>query len=220
MARDWKQFWAEQNDPRHPSSVPDFFVNHGRELALVVGDSAGKRVLEFGCGSGSLYTAIGFDRAKSYRGVDFSEKMLAAFRSMHPGVDTVCAEGSTYRDSEKYDLIFSNAVVQYFDRNMLRNHISNAYAMLAAGGTLILGSVPWQGARAAFHLRAYTPVAERRLIRSLAVLARSYLGVDQIGHWYSYREISRAANAHGLTATYFGCIQYPYRFHARLDSLC
>jgi SAM-dependent methyltransferase len=187
MLRDWKKFWGEQSDPRHPSTVPDFFRDHGRELGLVVGDPAGKRVLEIGCGSGSLFKAIGFDHAKFYRGVDFSEKMLAVFHAAEPTVDTVCGDASTYCDSGKYDLIFSNAVAQYLDRRMIRHHIANAYAMLAPRGRLVLGSVPWRGARAAFHLQAYSPAADRRLIRGMAVLARSYLGVDQIGHWYSYR---------------------------------
>ena len=100
MTRDWKLFWAAQSDPHHPSSIPQFFLNHGRELALVVGDPTGKRVLEFGCGSGELYKTLGFDKAQTYRGVDFSEKMLSVFRAMHPGVDTVYGDGSTYRDAK------------------------------------------------------------------------------------------------------------------------
>lgn len=219
MARDWKQFWSDQDDPRHPSGLPDFFLVHGRELSLVLGDPAGKRVLEFGCGSGSLYTILGFDKASSYRGIDFSESMLAMFRASHSNVETVCAEASAYRDSAKYDVIFSNAVVQYFDRRMLRSHISNASQMLAPDGKLIVGSVPWRGARASFHLHAYFQVSTRKKIRGLAVLGRSYLGIDPIGYWHSYQDFHEAARANGLRATIFGCIQYPYRFHARLEHL-
>jgi SAM-dependent methyltransferase len=214
---DWKQFWAEEDDPRHPRNDPDFLLIHGRELALVLGDPTGKHVLEFGCGSGSLFEAIGFDRASAYRGVDFSEKMLAAFRSGHPGVDTICADASTYRDDRKYELIFSNAVVQYFDRRMIRRHIENAREMLQPGGKLVIGSVPWRGARAAFHLRSYYPATKSGKIKGLAVLARSYLGVDPIGHWHSYRDFSNAAQANGLSVAFFGCIQYPYRFHVRME---
>ena len=218
MSRDWRQFWARQDDPRHPRNASDFFLIHGRELALIVGDPSGKRILEYGCGSGALFETIGFNRALSYRGVDFSEKMLSAFRSEHPAVDTVCADASNYRDDAKYDLIFSNAVVQYFDRAMVRQHIANASRMLMPGGRLVIGSIPWQGARAAFHLQAYSPQRERRFARGLAVLARSYLGVDPIGHWHSYREFSAVSERHGLKTEFFGCIQYPYRFHVRMES--
>jgi SAM-dependent methyltransferase len=217
MSRTWQEFWGRQDDPRHPRNIPDFFLLHGRELSLVVGDPAGKRVLELGCGSGSLFTSVGFDEASSYRGVDFSESMLAVFRAAFPAVNTVCAEASSYSDNAKYDVIFSNAVVQYFDRRMLRRHIANAARMLAPRGKLIIGSIPWRGARASFHLHAYSQVSVRKILRGFAVLGRSYLGVDPIGYWHSYREFHLAAQAHGLTATIFGCIQYPYRFHVRME---
>lgn len=216
MPRNWKEFWATQDHPRHPRD-PDFFVVHGREFTLVGGDPTGRRVLELGCGSGALFDPMGLGKAKSYRGVDFSEKMLAVFRGSHRGVDLVCAEASSYNDGEKYDLIFSSALVQYFSHGMFRRHIANARAMLAPGGRLLVGSVPWRGARAAFHMQVYSPPGERRLIKGLAVLAQSYAGADRIGRWYSYRECTDAATQHGLTATYFGCLLIPYRFHVRMD---
>lgn len=217
MARDWRKFWAEQADPRHPYSA-DFLVNHGGELALVCGDAAGKRVLEFGCGTGTLFEVMGLQNAGSYRGVDFSEKMLAVFRATHPNVDLVCADASSYLDQSQYDLIFSNQMVQYFSPEMFGRYLGNARRMLAPGGRLVVGSVPWRGARNAFYLQAYNPDSRRGLLRRLAVLARARVGIDQIGRWYSYRECAELAQRHGLTVTYFGSLQFPYRFHVRLDA--
>lgn len=216
MKPDWKLFWAAQQDPRHPAAS-NFLVSHGGEFALMGVNPTGKRVLELGCGSGSLFEVVGFDRAKSYRGIDFSEKMLDGFRSTHPHVNVKCADASTYIDDSKYDLIFSNALIQYFSRTMVAKYLANARAMLAAGGTIVIGSIPWRGARVAFHLRSYYPASEMHVMKRLAVLARSYAGIDAIGYWHSYRQFSKLAERHGLTATYFGCVQYPYRFHARMD---
>lgn len=216
MIWDWKLFWADQNDPRHPKT-PDFLLHHGREFALMGIDPIGKRVLELGCGSGSLFEILGFDRAKSYRGVDFSETMLATFRGAHPGVDVWCADASRYVDGSKYDLIFSNALIQYFTRSMVARQVANARAMLAPGGTIAIGSIPWRGARAAYHMRSFYPSSELHVLKRLAILARSYVGVDPIGHWHSYRQFARIAKQHGMAATYFGCLQYPYRFHVRMD---
>ena len=216
MTQDWKLFWADQNDPRHPKT-PDFILSHGHEFTLMGVNPVGKRVLELGCGSGALFEVVGFDRADRYRGVDFSETMLAAFRATHPGVDVSCAEASSYIDDSKYDLIFSNAVIQYFSRSMLRRHVANARRMLAPGGMIVIGSVPWRGARVAFHLQSYSPASARRLMKGLAVLVRSYLGVDRIGYWHSYREFARLAKTRDMTVSYFGCLKYPYRFHVRMD---
>jgi SAM-dependent methyltransferase len=216
MHRDWKEFWANQDDPHHPHSA-EFFADHGREFTLVCGDPTGKRVLEFGCGSGFLFDPMGLSRAKSYRGVDASEKMLSVFRASHPSLDLVRADATNYIDDGKYDLIFSSSLVQYFSASMFQRHVDNARTMLAPGGRLLAGSILWRGSRAAFHLQAYRPAKERSLIRGLAVLARSYAGIDRLGRWYSYRECTEAANRNGLTATYFGCLLYPYRFHVRMD---
>ena len=136
MSRDWKEFWANQDDPRHPRNA-EFFLEHGREFTLVCGDPTGKKVLELGCGSGELFDPMGLGRAKSYRGVDFSQKMLAVFRATHPSVDLVYAEASSYVDDAKYDLIFSSSLVQYFSRAMFQRHVANARAMLAPGGRLL-----------------------------------------------------------------------------------
>ncbi|MBV8335098.1 MAG: class I SAM-dependent methyltransferase [Alphaproteobacteria bacterium] len=218
MSRDWKEFWANQDDPRHPRDT-QFFVDHGRELSLVCGDPTGKTVLEFGCGTGALFEPMGLGRAKTYRGVDFSEKMLAVFRTAHPTVNLVCAEASSYLDRAKYDLIFSSAVAQYLSRDMFRRHVANARAMLAPGGRLVVGAVPWRGARAAFHLQAYGLPEQRKLVRGLAVLALSHAGIDRLGRWYSYRECSAEAGRHGLAPAFFGCLMIPYRFHVRMDDV-
>jgi len=216
MARDWREFWAEQADPRHPQSA-EFFASHGREFTLVCGDPSGKRVLEFGCGTGALFAPMGLERARSYRGVDFSEKMLSVFRAAHPALDLVQGDASSYRDDTQYDLIFSSSLVQYLSHAMFRRHVANARAMLAPGGRFLVGSVPWRGSRAAFYLQAANPASTQSLPRRLAVLARAYAGVDPIGYWYSYRECTQVARRHGLTPSFFGCLHMPYRFHVRMD---
>jgi cyclopropane fatty-acyl-phospholipid synthase-like methyltransferase len=216
MRRDWKAFWAQQDDPRHPHSA-EFFRNHGHEFALLCGDLAGKSILEFGCGSGALFGPMGFERARAYRGVDSSEKMMTVFRNRYPQVDLICADAADYKDGVQYDLIFSSSLAQYFSYEEFRRHIANARTMLAPGGSLLVGSVPWRGARAAFHLQAANPASTQGLTRRLAALARSYAGFDPIGYWYSYRECTAIARRHGLTPSYFGCLHMPYRFHVRMD---
>jgi SAM-dependent methyltransferase len=216
MARDWKEFWTQQDDPRHPHDAA-FFLSHGREFALLCGDVAGKRVLEFGCGTGALFDSMGLAAASAYRGVDYSDKMLAVFRAAHPELDLQRADATSYRDDRQYDLIFSSSLVQYFNYAMFRRHVANARAMLAPGGRLVVGSLPWRGSRAAFHLQALNPASTQPTWKRLAVLVRSYLGIEPLGYWYSYRECTRTALRNGLTPSFFGCLHMPYRFHVRMD---
>lgn len=213
MRRDWRAFWSRQEDPRYGTDQADFARNHGREISILLGDPAGKRVLELGCGSGTLYHILGFDRARSYRGIDFSQSMLDAFGTAHPGVELICADAASYRDSNQYDIVFSNQVVQYFDRKMFASYVSNAQAMLAPAGRLVVCSTPWKSARAVYHLQP-APGSRGRYLRQLSLLALSHVGVDRIGNWYSFGDFRRVARLNGFDTQFFGCMHYPYRFHA------
>lgn len=216
MRRDWRAFWSRQEDPRYGTEQADFARNHGREIAILLGDAAGKRILELGCGSGTLYGTLGFDRARVYRGVDFSQSMLDAFRATHAGVDLICADAASYRDSNRYDIVFSNQVVQYFDRHMFEAYVANARAMLAPAGRLLICSTPWKSARATYHLQP-VPGSRRPHLRQSILLALSYLGGDKIGNWYSFADFRRVARLNGFDTQFFGCLHYPYRFHAVFD---
>lgn len=217
VRRDWRAFWSRQEDPRYGTDQADFACNHGREISILLGDPSEKRVLELGCGSGTLYGILRFDRSRVYRGIDFSQSMLDAFRAAHPGVDVICADASSYRDSGQYDIVFSNQVVQYFDRRMFETYVSNARAMLAPEGRLVICSTPWKSARAMYHLQP-THGSRGRNLRQFTLLALSHVGIDRIGNWYSFGDFRRAARLNGFDAQFFGCLHYPYRFHAVLQA--
>ncbi len=217
MHRDWQYFWSRQHDPRYGTDDPEFIRKHGAEIAILLGDLDDRRVLELGCGSGTLYRALGLQRARTYRGIDFSQSMLDEFRGHEPVVQTLCTDAASYRDSDQYDVVFSNQVAQYFDRTMLERHVANARTMLAPGGRILLCSVPWKSARASYHI----PAAAGNLLqyaRGCCRLCLSQLGVDRLGHWYSFRDFHRVARAQGLEVRFFGCMHYPYRFHAEFRS--
>ena len=217
MAKTWANFWAQQSDPRHPRDA-DFYAIHSAELQLIVGSCAGKRVLELGCGSGELFDHLHFGEATTYRGVDFSQQMLAKFAERHPEVITAYGDASTYRDEECYDIIFSNAVVQYLSREMLARLIANGRAMMTPTSRLVLGSVPWKPARSAFYLNAFYPHMGRTP-RNWAVLMRAWVGIDRIGHWYRCGTLSKLARINGLSIRFYGSLQFPYCFHAKFELL-
>jgi trans-aconitate methyltransferase len=213
---DWKAFWHDKVHPHHTADTPQHYLQYGRELALLTGDLVGRRVLDLGCGAGSMFESIGFDRAAHYRGIDFSESMLASFLAKHPSVDVAVGDAASYLDGEKYDLIFSNAVIQYFDQAMLLNHLRNAREMLAQGGSIVIGSIPWKKSRATFFMDGYATRPASPLAKRVARLALSHIRPDPVGRWFSLREIATAADDVGLLAEIYGSMLYPYRFHARL----
>jgi trans-aconitate methyltransferase len=212
----WKEFWRDKVQPYHRADTSQHYVEYGRELALLTGDAAGQRVLDLGCGAGSMFEAIGFHRAARYRGIDFSESMLASFRSKHPGVDVRFGDASSYIDGEEYDLIFSNTLAQYFDEAMMLSHLGNAKKMLAYGGRIVIGSIPWKKSRATFYMGGYATQSVTSWTRRAARLALSHVRPDPVGRWFALHEITGPANKLGLATEVYGSMLYPYRIHAKM----
>ena len=213
-AEKWRVHWFDQTLPGHDPESPELYEFHARELRLLFADTPLGSVLELGCGNGALYPYLGFDRLK-YRGVDFSPSMLAKFGAKHPGADLVCHEASTYVDPEsKYDLIFSNQLVQYFDRTMLTRHFECACAMIHQNSLFICAGVPWKVLR--FRHRAGLLSRPRKVSFLWQLLASIYLAFaeDVIGHWHDLHEFAELADRHGFSANFYGSLVYPYRFHA------
>jgi SAM-dependent methyltransferase len=212
----WRSFWAEQRSPLNRKESDKHYVEYGAELRVLVGHVAARRVLELACGDGALFEHLGFATTARYLGVDFSASMLDVFQARHPGVETVCAPGETFRVDEVFDVIFSSAFAQYLDRKQLATHLGNASAMLAPGGRIVVAANPWRRMRFAFARADVAGKARRSLPLALAAHVRRLIVHDSMGQWHDYPEIDAMAARLGLSARYFGSILYPYRFHAVL----
>lgn len=210
----WRAYWSDKTLPEHDPDTPEFYRFHARELRLLFDEKPPRRVLEIGCGNGALYPLLGFDHTK-YRGVDFSPSMLAIFKSRHPEVNLGCEEVSSYIDTKnKYDLIFSNAVVQNLDRVMLDSHFACARAMVHKESLFVCGSIPWKALRWRYFGGSIPGSMPVKLLSLPFRLLRIALFGDPVGYWYHPREIAQLAERHGFSAKFYGSIAYMHRFHA------
>lgn len=75
---------------------------------------APRRIVDLGCGPGN---STGLLRERwpeaSITGVDNSSDMLEAARRNHPGIEFVTGDIATWSPAERYDLVFSNAALQW-----------------------------------------------------------------------------------------------------------
>ena len=209
-------YWAEKVSPEWDDESADYFRQLAAELRLLWFGHDPRRVLDLGCGSGELYSLLGFDRA-DYRGVDFSQSMLDTFASRHPDVDVRCADASTYRDDARYDLIFSHGLVQYFDPRALDAHLGNARAMMRGDderSLLVCGSVPWRALYNRFAAGHAISALRRREWKEAFLTPFTGAGC---GYWYSRGTFEKLARRHGLATRFYGSMLFPYRFHAVLS---
>ena len=215
----WNKFWKDKRQPLHGSTTPEHYDRYANELKVLFGKSDYNRVLELGCGTGVFYQRLGFNEADYYKGIDLSESMLEEFRGSHPEVDLQRASAHDYLDDKKYDLIYSNGVMQHLDRNMLRRHFLNAEKMLSEGGEIIDASLPWKTHRKAYRMRKLTPPyssLNKTAIKSVIamMLETTAIRKDSMGHWYTPHQVVKAAEEFGLRVEFYGSMLYPYRFHA------
>ena len=214
-ARNWQEYWSRKAVPEHSPETVEHYRECGAELRLLFEKSRPRRVLEVGCGNGALYEPLGFAEVERYLGVDFSQRMLQTFRADHPGAEVVHADGASFRTDDEFDLIFSSQVAQYWRPQQLADHLDNAVAMLADGGTIVVSGIPWSRMRLAYAHGDLTGGRHRRLpVTVLSFL--SELVRKRLGHWYDLPAVAALATARGLDTRFYGSMHYPYRFHAVL----
>jgi lipopolysaccharide exporter len=210
------KFWADKKSPLHGSNSPEFYQNVALELKSLFPQEALSSVLEIGCGDGSLYQYLGFPDDR-YTGVDFSPSLLELFRNRHPELQLCCAEGSSFIESSaKYPLIFSHAVVQHFDQEMLHRHFENARRMMGADSVLVCASVLDKSRRYQFEVGLHTTGTVSKIIRLSKSSVRRVLGMDVMGYWYSRDEFAKIAQAHGFEVSFTESRMFTYRFHATM----
>jgi trans-aconitate 2-methyltransferase len=89
------------------------------DLAARVDFHRARRLLDIGCGTGELTQALHLDRKlERTLGVDSSASMLAgAERLQRPGLSFEQADVTTFAPAEKFDVVFSNAALQWVDHH-------------------------------------------------------------------------------------------------------
>jgi len=211
----WKEFWNKQTNPLHSYNSEQWYELFAEEINLILKASEyrGGAVLETGCGNGALFPYLNINKA-DYTGVDLSESLLALFKEKHPNIDLICGDASTYSSKQRFSLIFSNGVVQYFDQKMLDVYIDNSMNMLQDNGVLLLGNLLWKDVRNQYHsgeLVRGENVKKTKYPRLKLLKAKvwSFFGMhDSMGHYYNPRDFYR----YPAEVTFYGSLFHPYRF--------
>jgi SAM-dependent methyltransferase len=210
-----RAFWADKTTPMSRGNSREFSKLVAAEVRLLFGPRNPIHVLEIGCGNGQLFDYLGFSTLE-YRGVDFGPCMLDTFRKRHPDLDLVEAEGSSYVDDRKYDLILAHDVVSQFSRDMLLKHCENARRMMHSTSLLVWSCVLWRTLRRSYDLGIWSNGGKASARSWVKSQIRRMAGREVMGRWYTPGEIRTIAKQNSLSAHFYGSMSHPYRFHAVL----
>jgi len=84
----------------------------GASLVDLLAPQPGERILDVGCGTGHLTAEIN-GRGAEVVGIDSSPDMLGQARQNYPALTFALADAITFRSPEKFDAVFSNAVLHW-----------------------------------------------------------------------------------------------------------
>jgi len=104
MSQQWDAAFYDQ---RHA-----YVYNYGADLLPLLDPQPGERILDAGCGTGQLTARIA-EAGAEVHGIDHSADMIAKARTAFPALRFDVADLTSFTTTEKYDAIFSNAVLHW-----------------------------------------------------------------------------------------------------------
>lgn len=87
-------------------------MNNHPELLSLLQPQPGERILDLGCGNGTLTSAIAAAGAIP-TGIEVSAEMVNRARQNHPELDLQVADARHYRTARPFDAVFSHAVIHW-----------------------------------------------------------------------------------------------------------
>lgn len=121
-------------EPGLYDAVHSYVSEYGRSLVDLLAPKAGERILDLGCGTGTLTHEISQSGAMVV-GMDSSTEMIGQARQNYPKLDFRLSDARTFRDAEPFDAVFSNAVLHWVQPPA--DAISTVRTALRAGGRFI-----------------------------------------------------------------------------------
>jgi SAM-dependent methyltransferase len=99
-------------EPALYDAVHSYVSDYGRNLVDLLAPKTGERILDLGCGTGTLTHQIA-QRAASVVGIDSSPEMVGQARQNYPKLDFRLADVRRFIPPEQFDAVFSNAVLHW-----------------------------------------------------------------------------------------------------------
>lgn len=112
----------------------NFVPQYGEDVMGLIDFWPGIRVLDVGCGNGTLTKKLQ-EKGAEVTGIDASEAMLAIARRDYPQIPFFQKDASNFTMEERYDVVFSNAVFHWIDDQ--EGLLGSIAGVLKPGGRLV-----------------------------------------------------------------------------------
>ncbi len=113
-----------------------FVPQYGNRVAELIDAPSGSSVLDLGCGNGALTKVL---QKKGYRvtGLDASKELLDIARRNYPEIEFVQGDAVNFALPEPVDVVFSNAVFHWVEKEKQPDMIKCVYKALKKNGQFV-----------------------------------------------------------------------------------
>lgn len=118
------------------SSDFSFVHQYGNDVISLIDMENARSALDLGCGNGALSKILA-EKGLAVTGMDASEDMLAIARKNHPGIRFLHADATDFTLAERVDVVFSNAVFHWIDKDRQTDMMRCVYRSLNDGGQFV-----------------------------------------------------------------------------------
>lgn len=139
-----------------------FVHQYGSDLLTLLDISEGMKCLDLGCGNGALTKRLA-DLGLSVMGMDDSAEMLAVAGENHPELNFIKGNAAEFSLEEPQDIIFSNAVLHWIDRERQSDMMDCVYRALKTGGQFVF-EMGGRGCTAKIHRAVRAEFEKRGLV--------------------------------------------------------
>ena len=113
-----------------------FVHQYGNDVAELIECKTESTVLDLGCGNGSLTNQLK-NKGLHVIGIDDSEELLNVARSNYPDITFIKADATAFALEKSVDVVFSNAVFHWIDKEKQSLMLACVYNVLKDNGQFV-----------------------------------------------------------------------------------
>lgn len=123
-------------DSEKYSSGFSFVHTYGEDVTKLIDTSKAETVVDLGCGNGEIAHSL-TEKGFSVIGIDSSKEMIERAKQNYPDIEFICSDATCFDLAEPVDVIFSNAVFHWIDKDKQSDMLKCVYKSLKQNGQFV-----------------------------------------------------------------------------------
>ena len=113
-----------------------FVHQYGNSVMELIDADKDSTILDLGCGNGALSKTLQ-DKGFIVKGIDASKELLDIAKKNYPNIEFIQADATNFSLQEPVDVVFSNAVFHWIDKERQQDMLKCVYNALKENGQFV-----------------------------------------------------------------------------------